>query len=131
MKIFSKYTATGKEWKPCCSCDKAFEHGEIKYAIEAGNGCEVKSFYCRKCMARYFPKFGYMGDASENTEGQLMVLDVKTGKLVPVNKEVNPFLWDSDLGYEKSRFNRFEALQKFSSCNRYMEFNNVGCYSMN
>ena len=114
MKIFSRYTATGKEWKPCISCDKVFEHGEIKYAIENGNACEVRSFYCRKCMSRYFPKFGYMGETNENTEGQLMVMDVKTGKIVSANKKVNPYLWDDDPEYRIHRFDRLAVLQKFS-----------------
>ena len=128
MKIFSMYTCTGKEWKPCIECGKVFEHGEIKHAIEHGNGCMVTSFYCRKCVARYFPKFGYMGDSGES-KGQLMV--IKKGKLVPAYQEVNPFLWDVDLKYREHRLDRLLELEKFSDCSRYMEFNNIGCYSMN
>jgi len=53
MKIFSKIIATGKEWKPCIECGRAFEHGEILCSISTDAGLSVTYWYCHRCIERF------------------------------------------------------------------------------
>lgn len=131
MKIFSKYTATGKEWKPCIECGRVFFHGEIVSSIATDSDCSVTYWYCHKCIAKFFPKFGFLG-AAANANSDCQLIMVEAGKCwAVVNGTTSHSLFDIDLEYRNQRLDRFEVLQKFSDCSRYMEFNKAGCYLMN
>ena len=54
MKIYKQTIATGKEWKPCCHCDKRFVIGEVLTALsdDEGNCCQY--WYCSKCFERFW-----------------------------------------------------------------------------
>lgn len=41
--------STGKEWKPCCECNKKFDQDEILTAVDTESFSGVIYWFCEKC----------------------------------------------------------------------------------